>query len=326
MSWRRSLACAGKYAVSSTEINTLPVLNYSGKIKMIDLSKSPADEEVEIRDLLGISKGEKRFIGFDTESKPKASFSKKRNRTALIQLASENACVLYRVVGQTALPASLCSILRDEQVVKVGQGIELDARDLKEDFPSVSLNACIDLFKVATHLQCQPKSLQGLVGMFLKNRLLKDMRISDWEAEVLRAEQVQYAAIDAWAARAVFLRMIEDNIDAESIGRVVEAAASSAVKNTFVTPVAVVSVPKATFKSAQTELVDHCVQKGYLLKLCGFDKVSTNKFKCKFEVTLVKDKKILTAESLAGHVSIREAQEDAARVMLGLLSGSSSSS
>lgn len=314
----------GKFIVSTTEISALPVLNFPGRIKLVDLSSTTVDDEAHIRDLLGLSSPDKQHssvIGFDTETKPKSLYSKKRNRTALIQLASDNVCVMYRTLGQSSLPPSLSSILRDDRILKVGQGIEMDARDLREDFgSSVELKGCVDLYKLATHLQCQPKSLQGLVAMFLKHRLLKDMRISDWEAETLRAEQIQYAAIDAWAARCVFFKMVQDGIDVEKIGKVILPEPVQAIPNVsrpanFSTQTAAdKTIP---FKSSQAELVDLCVRNGYFLKLCGFEKVSLNKFKCKFQVSVGGNtENIFIAESMNGHTSIRAAQEDAAKVML----------
>lgn len=316
-----SLGRIGKYIVSATEISGLPVLSFAGRIKLVDLSStSSCNGEIgqKIRELLGLDFLDKRpVIGFDTESKPKALYSRKRNRTALIQLSSEDVCVMFRTASQTSLPSYLSDILNDERIIKIGQGIELDSRDLSDDFGrTINLKSCVDLFKIATHLQCQPKSLQGLVAMFLNQRLLKDMRISDWEAETLRAEQVQYAAIDAWAARSVYLRMLECGIDADSIGKVTMPSPCQVVE-TFPIPKSNESIPKKIFKSAQTELVNYCVENRYLLKLCGFDKVSSNKFKCKFEVS--SHEQIFSAESSCGHTSIREAQEDAAKVMLDLL-------
>jgi len=301
----------------------LSVLNFEGRIKLID-SKSAPDDPAGIKELLGLNT-KCPVVGFDTESKPKALYSQTRNPTALIQLASENVCVLWRTVGTKKLPKSLLSILADPGIVKVGQGVGLDVRDMKQDFTNISeINNIIDLHKVASSLNCQPKSLQGLVGLFLKRRLLKDMRISNWESEVLRAEQIHYAAIDAWSARAVFLEMKNGDLEPEKIGKIDTINLPSDTNteresSVYLTVPPSVSHTPVVNRSAQVELVEICVKKGYILRLSGFEKESFgDKFKCVFEITKIGSDP-LRMESARSHSSIRAAQEDAASVALEIL-------
>ena len=305
----------------------LPVLNFSGRIKLVDSSAD--DDESGIRDLLGLTTSSPSVIGFDTESKPSAMYSKDRNPTALIQLASHNACVLYRTTGTRVVPNSLANILADKNITKVGQGVVGDMRGLQSDFENLpQLSGFADLYKVSTRLQCQPRSLQGLVGIFLRKRLLKDMRISNWETPVLRAEQIQYAAIDAWAARAVYLDMKEKGLDMDTWAAVTESdlmIKSFSTVDQHVTPVNVPIVTPPTHvapdhPSAQVRLVDLCVKNGFLLKLVGFEKASdfSGQFKCLFQVTSGSIGTV-KCESATSHTSIRAAQEDAASVMLAML-------
>lgn len=307
-----------RWAVSNTELMSLSVLNFEGRIKLID-SRVTDDDPQGIRDLLGLG-GSSKVLGFDTESKPKALYSQSRNPTALIQLASDNVCVMWRTIGRKKLPDSLLSILEDPSVIKVGQGIGLDLRDMREDFSNIgTVSNVVDLHKVASSLNCQPKSLQGLVGMFLRKRLLKDMRVSNWESETLRVEQVQYAAIDAWAARAVFLEMQKRELNPEKIGSVVD---NYEKQETVVLPTAVPAsaIPEnVDNRSPQVRLVDHCVKHGFFLRLSGFEKDSFgDKFKCVFEINRG-GKDAVKIESARSHASIRAAQEDAASVALEFL-------
>ncbi len=312
-----------KWAISNTELMSLSVLNFSGRIKLIDSRANDfGGDHDKIRDLLGIGSGKRAILGFDTESKPKATYSQSRNRTALVQLASENVCVLWRTVGIDRLPDPIVDILGDPNIVKVGQGVGHDVKDMRADFRNLSTVKCVvDLHTVASKLNCQPKSLQGLVGMFLRKRLLKDMRISNWEAETLRAEQIQYAAIDAWASRSVFLEMESRGIDPSSLGAFINDP-EPVVKD----PISAErpSVEEIEIKrpsrgsSAQVQLVDLCLKRGYLLRLVGFEKSRTgDSFKCVFEIVCSRDK-TLRVESANFHPSIRAAQEDAASVALAL--------
>ena len=348
---RRPATTGCKYIISSTEIASLPVLNFGGRIKLINADSSDDDEQ-HIRDLLGISSSNS-IVGLDTESKPSSLYSKERNRTALIQIAGENACVLWRLVGRNSLPKSLVNILADPQVAKVGQGISSDVCYLKEDFENVSATASfVDLYKVSLRLQCQPKSLQGMVGIFLGKRLLKDMRISNWEAENLRQEQIQYAAVDAWVSRAVAVEMINRGISVKEIGNVTDQeiagrqnsgpSASHYVTGTPFGPGKLVVTPSTEellspklsrnidaslvkhSGSAQVRLVDLCVSRQFLLKIGGFemDKSQPGRFRCKFNVVVKSaegGRETVSSSSAVSHTSMRAAQEDAAAVMISLL-------
>lgn len=297
----------GRHVISSTEIVGLPVLNFGGQIRLVDLTCGGKVSTDEIRELLGISVGN-RVIGFDTEAKPSPS-SSLRNRTALIQLASEHSAVLFRTMGCTSLPSSLLSVLEDPEVVKVGQGIGGDIGFLREDFNFPYPSNLIDLHAIACKLNCQPKSLQGLVGLFLNKRLLKDMRISNWEDAVLSHQQIQYAAIDAWATRAVYLSILDRNLikDFPPLTRTVQ-------------PIALPSFPPLpspakTFSSPQVELVDYCLVNGYVLRL-GKTMKEASSIKCVFEIFVSLSMEPLQFVSSRAHKSIREAQIDAAQVAL----------
>lgn len=319
-----------KWSVSSTDIGSLPVLNFPGRIKLV-LPTSP-DDEVEIRSLLDLTQSDRpSVLGFDTESRPSPLNSRDRNRTALIQLSSANACVLWRTTGGSPLPDSVLRILSDASILKVGQGVTSDMQYLRSDFPSLAttpLPGFMDLFPIATRLNCQPKSLQGLVALFLRKRPLKDMRISNWEDAVLRAEQVQYAALDAWASRAVFLEMrsrFDPKVwtELESVGRVNGDVPAVVVKPPPISfpPDRVISTPSPTTTppSPQIRLVELCVSNGLKLRMGEFEKALGGEFRSSFEVVL-HDGEVLIEKSKNPHSSLREAQADAAERMLNRLS------
>ena len=51
--------------------------------------------------------------------------------------------------------------------------------------------------------------LRNLAAIFLRVRILKSERLTDWEARSLTQDQVRYAATDAWVSRAIFIKMME---------------------------------------------------------------------------------------------------------------------
>jgi hypothetical protein len=241
--------------------------------------------------------------------------------------------VIWRTVGERRreLPPVIRDILSDNEIVKVGQGISGDLQCLREDFADLKssddIRNLIDLYPIGSRLNCYPKSLQGMVGIFLRKRLLKDMRISNWEEETLRAEQIQYAALDAWASREVYMEMAR-RYDVKIIHEWGAVKRTSDDSRALITkrvqlvdfhPSKTVMTPpvyQAPSSSSGTvaSLVQECVGRGYLLRLCGFEKIH-NQYTCKFEVT-IKDNEKIIATSNSFHASIRDAQIDAARVML----------
>jgi ribonuclease D len=315
--------------ISSSEINTYPPLSFPGRIKVVKESDNENPEY--LRRLLDIDSNQsaKPVLGIDTESKPSAFFSHSRNSTALIQLASANACILWRTIGpnRRRLPSFLISILEDPNIIKVGQGISNDISCLGMDFDNMTNEprGLVDLYSIGSRLKCQPKSLQGMVGIFLRQRLLKDMQVSDWESESLRAEQVQYAAIDAWASRAVYMEMLkiygQDIINEMGKVNSVENSPRTTPRASVTTPItleAPVISPVSASVSPQIDLVKFCVRKGLHLKLGDFEKDgATNKFRCTFEVST--ENGPIVGRSQDSHSSIRDAQADAAKHTLAQL-------
>ena len=64
----------------------------------------------------------------------------------------------------------------------------------------------LDLGAVARHCGLGQTGLRNLAGMFLKIRIPKNTKTSNWAAPNLSAAQIHYAATDAWVCRELFLR------------------------------------------------------------------------------------------------------------------------
>ncbi|CAE6941489.1 Wrn [Symbiodinium sp. CCMP2456] len=184
---------APKLHVSALEIARLPLLQFPGRILVI----SSPEEEKRVEELF---KGEA-LLGFDSESRPSSALAQK-NRMALIQIASEKVACLWRLGELRSLPPLLRRLLEDRDVHKVSQGAVHELSALKEQW-GINPQSFLDLHHIAMHLRTTPRSLQGLVAIFLQRRLSKDQRLTDWQQSPLTQAQIEYAAIDAWAARQV---------------------------------------------------------------------------------------------------------------------------
>ncbi|CAD7941880.1 unnamed protein product [Amoebophrya sp. A120] len=239
--------------ITPLEVLALPVLKFSGRVLVL----TSREDEREHADLLRrhfLNASPETIIGFDSEAKP-ALFGRK-NRTAVLQLATRELCALWRnpyfvrsrgprvVTTSSTAPEDqtrrtadssslsrnetgeeqvrrdysdqtdskifdfplLTKILESDKICKVTQGASGELEQLSQEF-GIEGQRFVCLFELAHYLQTNPRSLQGLVGIFLRHRLKKDLRCSNWELESLSKAQLEYAACDAFASHAVLERV-----------------------------------------------------------------------------------------------------------------------
>ncbi len=68
-----------------------------------------------------------------------------------------------------------------------------------------------DTILLASQLGIRDASLRKLVALFMRQRLCKGQRMSNWEKKLLIEEQITYASADAWASLKVYEFMIRYN-------------------------------------------------------------------------------------------------------------------
>ncbi|HEX5476734.1 MAG TPA: hypothetical protein VFX09_02675, partial [Burkholderiales bacterium] len=88
--------------------------------------------------------------------------------------------------------------------VKVGVSVADDLRNLKKVFP-FDEKGIIDLGSVAKRCGCRQAGVRTLAALFLGFRIPKGTKTSNWARRELSAQQVAYAATDAWACRELYL-------------------------------------------------------------------------------------------------------------------------
>jgi ribonuclease D len=64
----------------------------------------------------------------------------------------------------------------------------------------------LDLGAVAKRHGVGKTGVRTLAGLFLGFRIAKGTKTSNWAAQRLSAQQIAYAATDAWACRELYLR------------------------------------------------------------------------------------------------------------------------
>ena len=180
--------------VSREEINALPIRRYEGVVCLV-----AGAERLEraMADILQES-----VAGFDTETRP-AFRPGESYLPCLAQVATTRAVYLFQLQHHD-LGAPLAQILSAGNVVKAGIGLKDDLKALKKliEFEERSI---VDLGTVAKRHGLGQTGVRNLAGLFLGWRIPKGTKTTNWAAPRLSAQQITYAATDAWICRELYL-------------------------------------------------------------------------------------------------------------------------
>ena len=188
-------------------IRNLPQEQFEGHIYILQTE----NEAVRAVDYLM----QKPLLGFDTETRP--SFQKgKLNKVALLQVATQDQCFLFRLNRMEGIPTSIKSLLEDEVITKVGLGLKDDMQNLQRREPFTP-GRFIDIQNEVTKIGIKDKGLQKIYANLFGKKITKRQQLSNWEADVLTPAQQRYAATDAWACVRIYQeiqrRIAELNIE-----------------------------------------------------------------------------------------------------------------
>ncbi|KAL9873118.1 exonuclease 3'-5' domain-containing protein 2-like isoform 1-T1 [Glossina fuscipes fuscipes] len=131
---------------------------------------------------------------------------KGKNRSvAMLQLCSPKAfCAIFRLWHMRRIPKSLRAVLEDENIIKVGVDIVLDAKKLATDY-GIKVVGAFDLRYMALMTRRKPEDLDSMSLAILNVKLEKDCGFDYyWEAEELQKEEIEYAASRAYACVEIF--------------------------------------------------------------------------------------------------------------------------
>lgn len=180
--------------ISREEMMSLPIRRYEGEVCLV---ATPRDLEQALADMRQES-----VVGFDTETRP--SFTKGEvHLPCLVQVATARAVYLFQL-RRLDFYQVLAELLAEPRIVKSGVALADDLRQLKLLFP-FSENNVLDPGVVARRSGLRQTGLRNLAGIFLRCRIPKGARTSNWAAPRLSAAQITYAATDAWVCRELFL-------------------------------------------------------------------------------------------------------------------------
>ncbi|MBT5953778.1 3'-5' exonuclease domain-containing protein 2 [bacterium] len=173
-------------SIQKEDINKLPLYSFNGSITLIESKKDALKAIKELK--------KEPILGFDTETRP--SFRKGESHpVSLLQFATKTNAYLFRL-NKFPFKYELASILEDENIVKTGVAIRDDIKALEKLYPFTA-NSFIDLADVAKEKNITCFGLRALTAIFLKKRLSKTAKTSNWAQPTLTPAQISYAACDA---------------------------------------------------------------------------------------------------------------------------------
>jgi ribonuclease D len=180
--------------ISKADVADMPKVAFPGRIFVIYTE----EEARKAVDYLSAQ----RLVGVDTETRP--SFKRgQMHKVALLQVSTLDTCFLFRL-NRIGMPEALQDFLVSD-TLKVGLSLKDDfmmLRRRKDMHPDAG--NWIELQDYVPRFGIVDKSLQRIYANLFGEKISKNQRLSNWEAETLTEAQQLYAATDAWACVQIY--------------------------------------------------------------------------------------------------------------------------
>ena len=183
-----------KKSISEAEIAAMPKVLFPGRIFVV-YTESDAEKAVAyLKD--------QRIVGVDTETRP--SFKRgTTHKVALLQISTQDTCFLFRL-NRIGMPDSLQEFLMSD-TLKIGLSLKDDFNSLrKRQDMHPDRGNWIELQEYVGKFGIEDRSLQKIYANLFGEKISKNQRLSNWEADVLSEGQKLYAATDAWACVEIY--------------------------------------------------------------------------------------------------------------------------
>ena len=190
---------------------SFPPLRYQGRVVV---ASTAAEVDAAVA---AVYAGRHAVVGWDIEWRVSYQRGAVPEKTALMQLALPGGaagppCVHLLRVCMSGVTPALAALLADASVSKTGCAARNDAHKVGRDF-ALRMDGVVDLSELAGTriVPLQRWSLAALVQRLFGCALPKpsSLRTGAWDARELSAEQVAYAALDAWASLRVHVALAQ---------------------------------------------------------------------------------------------------------------------
>jgi ribonuclease D len=184
--------------ISREAMLELPITRYEGEIRLVETAQELEHAAADIF--------QEASLGFDTETRP--AFRKGESHPpALAQVATARAVYLFPL-QRLDFSRTLAELLAERAIVKAGVALAEDLRQLQGLF-AFQPAGVMDLGHAAKRHGMKQTGLRNLAGIFLRVRVAKGAKTTNWAARRLTAQQMTYAATDAWICRELYLKFRE---------------------------------------------------------------------------------------------------------------------
>ena len=174
-------------------VQGMPVVGFEGKVQVIDKLEDVPEAMTYLN--------KQQVVGVDTEARP--SFERGVHYpTALVQIATEERCFLFRV-NKIGMPQALCDFFSNKQICKVGLAFKDDLNGLRRLHGFIPKN-CIDIQKICGSYGILDLGLQKMFAICFGKKISKSQQLTNWENATLTPDQARYAATDAWATLLIY--------------------------------------------------------------------------------------------------------------------------
>ena len=145
---------------------------------------------------------DQRIVGVDTETRP--SFKRgTTHKVALLQISTQDSCFLFRLI-RIGMPDAVQEFLMSD-TLKIGLSLKDDFNSLrKRQDMHPDRGNWIELQEYVGKFGIEDRSLQKIYANLFGEKISKNQRLSNWEADVLSEGQKLYAATDAWACVEIY--------------------------------------------------------------------------------------------------------------------------
>ena len=180
--------------ISREAMLELPIRRYEGEVQVISAA---AEVEHALADLLN-----EKVVGFDTETRP--AFRKGEwYPPCLVQVATARKVYLFQL-QRMDFSAAVVEVMSAAGTLKAGVSVADDLKNLKK-LMTFEERSVVDVGTIARRHGLKQTGVRNLAGIFLGFRIPKGTKTSNWATPRLSAQQIAYAATDAWACRELYL-------------------------------------------------------------------------------------------------------------------------
>lgn len=123
-----------------------------------------------------------------------------------MQLSNASKTFLFRL-NKYELQPEVIQLLSNESFIKVGVSIRDDVKSLRK-LRNFNPKGFIELQSIVEDYGIEAFSLRKIAAIVLNIRISKAQQLSNWEADILTAKQIKYAATDSWISRKIYTKLL----------------------------------------------------------------------------------------------------------------------